>query len=164
MVRAAFDEHAEALFRYVARLTGDSDIAADVVQETFTRLLTRPPRRPGPLKPWIFTVATNLARDDGRERARRRRLTLRHEGRQPVGDAPDDPETAAVRNDLRDRVRSALAELPERDRSVLLLRENGFSHREIARAVGTTEKSVGTLIVRALNKLEVTLHLDREST
>ncbi len=80
----------------------------------------------------------------------------------PPGDPPTDPATAATQADLRARVRAALAGLPERDRTVLLLRESGLSHRVIAEAVGTTAKSVGTMIARALNRLAGELGLDAE--
>jgi DNA-directed RNA polymerase specialized sigma24 family protein len=61
-------------------------------------------------------------------------------------------------------VRRALAALSERDRTALLMREEGFSHEEIAAAVGTTTKSVGTVVARALRKLaaELPLPLDGE--
>jgi len=156
-------EHSEQLFLYVARLTGDTDRAADVVQETFARLITRPPRKPGPLKPWLFAVATNLARDEGRKQNRRRRILRMHGGRQPLGDPPIDPDAMAMQDDLKARVRQALDAIPRRDREVLLLREHGFTHREIAEAVTTTEKSIGTIIARALTKLESVLDLDRDA-
>ncbi len=161
-MQAAFREHRKPLFLYVARLTGDQDIADDVVQETFARLVTRPPARLVDLRPWLFTVATRLARDEGRRVRRRTRLLSANADRQPVGDPPTDPATAAVQADLRARVRAALAGLPERDRTVLLLRESGISHRAIAEAVGTTTKSVGTMIARALDRLADELALDAE--
>ena len=46
---------------------------------------------------------------------------------------------------------------------MLLMREEGFSHREIAEAVGTTTGSVGTMIARALDKLAARLQLDEEA-
>jgi DNA-directed RNA polymerase specialized sigma24 family protein len=52
-----------------------------------------------------------------------------------------------------------LNQLEPRDRAVLLMREEGFAHREIADAVGTTTKSVGTMIARALEKLSRHLEL-----
>ena len=51
-------------------------------------------------------------------------------------------------------------QLEPRDRTVLLMREEGFTHHEIADAVGTTTKSVGTMIARALAKLAQRLDLD----
>jgi len=159
----AFRDHAEQLFRYVARLTGDADLAADVVQETFARLLARRPDDSTSLKPWLFTVATNLARGEGRKTLRRLRLTLNNTGRQPLGDPPMDPEALVLQRELQARGRQALGAIPTRDREALLLREHGLTHREIAEAVGTTEKSVGTIIVRALRKLEKAVQLDDEA-
>jgi DNA-directed RNA polymerase specialized sigma24 family protein len=43
------------------------------------------------------------------------------------------------------------------------MREEGFSHREIAQAVGTTTGSVGTMVARALDKLSAALALDAEA-
>jgi len=43
-VAKLYDEHHAALFRYLFRLTGDGDLAADAVQEAFARMLARPPR------------------------------------------------------------------------------------------------------------------------
>jgi RNA polymerase sigma factor (sigma-70 family) len=146
----------------VARLTGDADVAEEVVQETFARLVTRSPKRLADLRPWLFTVATRLARDEGRRSRRRLRLLGERPDRQPLGDQPDDPASSAERANLRAKVRAALAGLPQRDRTVLLLGQSGFSHREIAAAVGTTTKSVGTMIARALERLARELALDAE--
>ena len=76
----------------------------------------------------------------------------------------DGCPACAARAEARRQVRQALAELNEKERSVLLMREEGFAHREIAEAVGTTTKSVGTMIARALEKLAQRLDLDREGT
>jgi RNA polymerase sigma-70 factor (ECF subfamily) len=59
-------------------------------------------------------------------------------------------------------VHGALQQLPERDRTILLMREEGFTHKEIAEAVGTTTGSVGTLIARALNRLARELGMEEE--
>lgn len=159
---AAFREHRAPLFRYVARLTGDADLAEEVVQETFARLVTRSPERLENLRPWLFAVASRVARDEGRRSRRRLRLLAARPQQQPLGDPADDPASNAARANLQERVRAALAGLAERDRTVLLLGESGFSHREIAAAVGTTTKSVGTMIARALERLARELNLDAE--
>lgn len=70
----------------------------------------------------------------------------------PAASAPDAVD-ALEREEARERVRRALAALSEKERLLLLMREEGFKHREIAAAVGTTTASVGTLIARALVKL-----------
>ena len=63
----------------------------------------------------------------------------------------------------RHAVRAALDALSMKERTALLMREEGCSHREIADAVGTTTGSVGTLLARALDKLAAALPLDPEA-
>jgi RNA polymerase sigma factor (sigma-70 family) len=147
-----FEEHNEALCRYLFRLTGDADVAADAAQEAFVRLLERPPRTVQP-RAWLYTVATNVVRDQGRARSRRWLILMKGGDRVPYGDAPRDPMETLEADEVKVRVRHALQELSEKERTALLLREEGFSQREIAETVGTTTKSVGTLIARALRKL-----------
>jgi RNA polymerase sigma factor (sigma-70 family) len=157
-----YARHHEELFRFAARFTGDPDLAEDIVQEAFMRLADRPPDALETVRPWLFRAATTIAIDA--HRTRRRRVALAEAGavagRLPMGQAPPDPATAAEQADLRRRVRDALEELDPRDRALLLMREEGFAHHEIADAVGTTTKSVGTMIARALNKLARHLELD----
>jgi RNA polymerase sigma factor (sigma-70 family) len=158
-VEALFAAHHAPLFRYLVRLTGDVDLANDAAQEAFTRLVANPPRDQHP-RAWLYTVATNVVR--GWSNSRKRRLTLLQVGgaRVPTGDAPMSPEWHAESSERRALVRAALDQLSERDRTVLLMREEGFSHREIAEVVGTTTGSVGTMIARALEKLASLLPLD----
>ncbi len=107
-------------------------------------------------------MATNLVRTWANRRTRRLRLLEGAGARVPAADAPPDPADALESERLRAAVRAALDELPERERTILLMREEGFAHREIAEAVGTTTGSVGTLIARALDRLARQLPLDAE--
>jgi RNA polymerase sigma factor (sigma-70 family) len=154
-----FDEHHASLFRYLLRLTGDADLAHDAAQEAFTRYVLKPPRNEQP-RAWLFTVATNVVRAWANTRQRRRTLLAGGAARAPVADPTPDPEQAALAEERRVAVRRALDTLSDRERSVLLMREEGFTHREIAAAVGTTTGSIGTMIARALDKLAVALPLD----
>jgi len=155
-----YAENYQALCRYLYRFSGDADAAADVAQEAFVRLLERP--APGNPRAWLYKVATNLAAEHGRTRKRRWRLLLGAPDRGPQGDAPPLPDAAAEGGERRERVRAALLTLSEKERTALLMREEGFAQREIAEAVGTTTGSVGTLIARALDKLADRLGLDQE--
>jgi RNA polymerase sigma-70 factor (ECF subfamily) len=157
-----FEEHHGPLFRYLVRLTGDVDLAHDAAQETFTRLVMKPPREEQP-RAWLFAVATNLVRAWANQRKRRLRLLESAVARVPTADAGLDPEQIALAHERRDRVRRALDTLNERERTVLLMREEGFAHREIAVALGTSTGSVGTMIVRALDKLAKVLPLDEDA-
>ena len=162
-VATFFAEHHGALFRYLVRFCGDPDLAADAAQEAFVRLIERPPRG-AVQRAWLYTVATNVVVDAGRTRARQERLLTAVPDRAPIGAGELDAH-ARLESDERVRaVRAALATLPERDRTVLLMREEGFSHREIADAVGTTTGSIGSMIARALDRLAAALPLDAPTT
>lgn len=153
-------EHRDAVCRYLARYTGDRDLAEDLTQETFWRLARRPFGAPDHVKGWLFRVATNLAKDAHKIARRRGELTLLAEVAAPAGAAT--PEDLLERAEVRRRVRAALEGLSHKERTALLLREEGFAHREIARAVGTTTGSVGALVARALAKLAERLELARD--
>jgi RNA polymerase sigma-70 factor (ECF subfamily) len=137
------------LFRYCHRMTGDADQADDLAQEAFFRLWDREVQGPeGSLRVWLFRVATNLARDRFRTRDRRREILAA----QPTADPEPGADTAMERNEDIAAVRKALEQIPERDREILLLRQEGFSYREIAEAVTVAPTSVGTLLARALRR------------
>ncbi|HEV2146615.1 MAG TPA: sigma-70 family RNA polymerase sigma factor [Longimicrobiaceae bacterium] len=136
------------LFRYVHRLTGDADAAEDVAQESFVRLLGHRVAGDG-VRVWLFTVATNLVRDGARKAARRERILAA----EPVAPSPLPAPDAGTEHEARiTGVREALGRLSARDREMLLMREEGFSYAEIARATGTAPGSVGTLLARALRR------------
>lgn len=157
-----FARHHEELFRYAARFSGDRDLAEDIVQDAFLRLAESPAVDPAAHRAWLYRVTTTIAIDAGRATRRREALAIAGvaTGRLAVGDAGPDPARAAEQADVRGRVREALNQLDPRDRAVLLMREEGFAHHEIADAVGTTTKSVGTMIARALDRLATHLELD----
>ena len=146
-----------SLLRYLERLTADSDVAQDVSQEAFMRLLRRTDLTGDDARLWIFTVATNLVRDHGRTVTRRQRLLS---GRPVLPNSTPTPDVETERAEEVARVRAALNQLPERDRQLLLMREEGFRYQEMAEAVGVAPGSVGTLIARALKKFEAVYRRD----
>jgi RNA polymerase sigma-70 factor (ECF subfamily) len=155
-VEQLFAEHYDVLCRYLVRLTGDPDLASDAAQEAFVRLVERRPEGTQ-IRGWLFRVATNVVRDDSRVRRRRVELLREAPDRAPLGDSPIDPARALEINEQRALVRGVLDGLSVKDRTILLMREEGFSHQEIAEAVGTTTKSVGSMIARAFHKLSTEL-------
>ena len=156
-MESLYDAHHPALVRYLARFCGDFHVAEDAAHEAFVRLAERPPGSDENLRAWLFTVATRIALDDRRSYRRHEDLLQGASERTGLGQAPDRPDEALARRDLRRRVRAALDSLGEKERTVLLMREEGFTHKEIAAAVGTTTGSVGTMIARALRKLAALL-------
>jgi RNA polymerase sigma factor (sigma-70 family) len=150
-VEELFEAYHDAIYRYLARLTGDTDLAADLAQETFIRWVDRKPDGSNP-RAWLYTVATNLARDHGRVRARR--LTLLRDADETVamGERGDGPDGLLEVQETQRLVQQALRALPEKERTILLMQQEGFTHREIAEAIEVNPKSVGILLSRALQK------------
>jgi RNA polymerase sigma factor (sigma-70 family) len=136
------------LFRYLDRSWGDAELAADIAQETLVRLYQRGAFPHDP-RAWIVTVANNLLRDEHR-RTRRRRGLLERDGAAagPQFQAPT-PDAVLITHEQQLAVREALQDLPVRDRQMLLLRHEGYSYREIARALDLGETSVGSMLLRA---------------
>lgn len=143
-----FSAHFQSIFRFLTRLSGDSDLAADIAQEAFVRLYRRgsEPDAPGA---WLVSVAMNLLRNAASTRRRRLRLLTPARGEEVMADAPASPDRKVEADDARRRVRYALDRIPERERSLLLLQAEGFSYREIAAALHVNGASVGVLLARA---------------
>jgi RNA polymerase sigma-70 factor, ECF subfamily len=144
----AFAQLYPSLFRYLHRLTGDEDVAEDIAQEAFVRLL-RQQLPDEEVRPWLFTVAMNLVRDRARKNERRQRLLM---AAPSLVSRPVLPDEDMERAERIAAVRDVLDRLPERDRQLLLMREEGFKYDEIAKVVGVAPASVGTLIARALRR------------
>jgi len=106
-----YHQYHESLVRMLTRRTGDRDRAEDLAQETFARAVAAPPNNP---RPWLFAVALNLVREDGRKYVRQgRRLQLLKA--ETVSTAPAADEEFERRQNVAD-VRAALATLSDRDR------------------------------------------------
>lgn len=142
------------VFRYLDRLSGDAEVARDLAQDTFVRLLHRgaPPDRP---EAWLVTVATNLWRNTRATNNRRARLLGPSRSSEVLADPVESPSTEVEGSEARERVRAAMALLPERERLLLLLMAEGYRYREIAEAAGINESSVGTLLARAKRAFRV---------
>jgi RNA polymerase sigma-70 factor (ECF subfamily) len=142
-----FEERFQRLYRYLDRLSSEPELANDLAQEAFIRLFRRGSLPDAP-EAWLVTVAMNLLRNAKSTSTRRRRLLEEF----PTDASPEgtrgveaEPEERATRKN----VRRVLDGLPERDRSLLLLRAEGYSYRDIALALDLNEASVGTLLARA---------------
>jgi RNA polymerase sigma-70 factor (ECF subfamily) len=152
LVRESHDAYYASIFRYLDRLSGDPDLAADIAQEAFVRLFRRGalPDRPDR---WLVTVALNLFRNERSTAGRRARLTARHAS--DLGPAPGPSPVERLESlRLQAKVREALDRLPVRERELLLLRAEGYSYRDLAAVLELNEASVGTLLARANRAFE----------
>jgi RNA polymerase sigma-70 factor (ECF subfamily) len=143
-----FELYYASLVRMLYRRTGDRDRAEDLAQETFARAVSAPPDNP---RPWLFAVALNLVREDGRRavtRGRRLELLRVEEDHPPAG-----PDAEFERKEEVERVKTALATLNDRDREALLLKAEGFNYEEIAATLGLAKGAIGTTLARARRRL-----------
>lgn len=136
---ALYAEHAPALASFLRKLTGDPEVASELVQETFVRGIRS--GREADLRSaraWLFRIAGNLARDH-----QRRRRILRFV---PFSGRETDPTDIDPDADL---VHRALRRLPRTLSTTLLLHyDAGFSRKEIAAMEGVTEDAVKARLAR----------------
>ncbi|MEP7344622.1 MAG: sigma-70 family RNA polymerase sigma factor [Gemmatimonadaceae bacterium] len=145
---ALFRKHVERLTRIIDRLSGEPDLAADVVQDAFVRLYKRGSMPDDP-EAWLISVALNLLRSTRSTGSRRERLLTASRGAEVLADPAPLADERVAADESRQRVREAVDRMPERARQLLLLRAEGYSYRDLAIALGLNERSVGTLLARA---------------
>jgi RNA polymerase sigma-70 factor (ECF subfamily) len=162
----AFAELHQALYprlhAYLARMTGSSVHAADLVQETFLRLHRARATfaRGGAVLPWAYTIARNVALDH--TRAARLRETERlpsDPGPEMVDRGGADGESAAIAAQAARIVEQVLAGLPASQRDAfILLRYEGLSVQDAAAVLGATPTAVKLRAFRAYEALRAALN------
>jgi RNA polymerase sigma-70 factor, ECF subfamily len=153
--RAFYERTARGVWAYLARVTGDRQLADDLLQETFYRFLraaatydSETHRRNS-----LYRIATNLARD-----ARRRSLI-----RAPFSSGGEDIERVpsadhAGTTERKTDVTRAMSHLKPQERAMLWLAyAEGASHREIADVLGLRPASLKPLLFRARRRLATLL-------
>lgn len=138
-----FADYQTPLFRYLTRLIGDEERAADLLQDTFARALSvlNPHAPPDNPSAWLYRIATNLAYDMLRQRKRWRWLPL-----------IDQAQTRSFESEVAtaQSVRQCLARLRPKDAETLLLYEYaGMTCVEIAALTGEEPTAVRVRVSRA---------------
>ncbi len=164
----AFRAHRELLFGLSYRLTGSVEDAEEIVQETFTRVIERPPPRTDkPWRPWLVRVAVNLSLDALRRRKRRRYPgpwlpvpLSESEALEPlqrcVAEPAEGPEAQySLRESATFAFLAALEALSPRQRAVLVLAEVfEYSAREVGELLGVSEGAVRVALHRARRAMQ----------
>jgi len=154
------------LFRYLLRMVGEVPLAEDLFQETFLRLHRYRARfrRGAHLKPYLYRIAANVARDAISARhSRPKRLSLNGgRGAAPLGETlpgrSPDPRAAGEAGELRFQVRAAMAALPDVEREVVHLRVfDNLTFHEIAHATGVPVSTAKSRMVYAIRRLRPVL-------
>jgi RNA polymerase sigma-70 factor (ECF subfamily) len=156
------------LYGYLRRYLGDATMAEDVFQNTFLQLYVKSNQyEPGrPVRPWLYTIATNQAIDALRRNGRHQALSL-DQGRdeQANGDVRSllealesrgpGPADLAHSQESKERIRASVDRLPDFLRQVLLLAYyQGLKYREIADILGIPVGTVKSRLHAALVKLQ----------
>lgn len=152
--------HVDRVYRLAFRMTGDGHWAEDLTQDTFIRAFDRLAdfRGDGPFAGWLHRIATSVIYSALRSRQRR----WRHE----AGGVDPEQLESAVRSgtldrDLRRRLDAAIDRLDLNQRLVLVMHDlEGFTHPEIAEAMGTPVGTAKARLSRAREKLRTLLSDD----
>jgi RNA polymerase sigma-70 factor (ECF subfamily) len=147
----AYDEHASRLRAFAIAATRRGDVADDVVQDAFLRLVVelKAGRRPANVGGWLYRVCANLVVSRGRRSSvadRMRGLLVRR-------DASPSPEDEAL-HDERDRTLAiALSRLPADARVAVLLAARGMSSGDIGLVIHRSAGATRTYLCRARVRL-----------
>lgn len=150
--RALVDDHADVVYRVAYSVVRDEHLAEDVVQETIIKAWQHLPtwRGEGSLRGWVLSIAHNTAVSY----LRRLHDTAVDPALLPERASVDDVERGAVARDDLDLLFSALGELDELSRSVVVMRDlEGLAYQDIADALGVPLATVKTRLLRARREL-----------
>lgn len=149
-------EHSDAIYRVALSIVRDAALAEDVTQDTLIKAWQALPsfRGDSSLKSWVLRIAHNTAIST----LRRRRDVLSDPAELPEIVSRDSVEKRAEQNEALMHFQSALDELDELSRSVIVLRElEHLSYDEIAETLGVPLPTVKTRILRARRTLAAAL-------
>lgn len=153
-----YDQHQDAVFRYLWARLGERQLAEDLTGDVFLRMLGALPNyRPNaPFRAWLYRIARNLLIDHYRKHAQHATLPLQQAEAQSA--PASDPSQTAEHRLTVERVHHALARLEETQREVVTLRFlSDLSLQETAAALEKTEAAVKALQHRGLAALRLAL-------
>jgi len=166
--RVLYENNASKLYNLALRLVRDRHRAEEIVQDTFLRAFDRAEtfREGARVSTWLYRICANLAYDYLRAKRYRAAVSLESrggagdagEGADPLSDrlpAPvEEPPEEAGREEVRRAVVELMDGLPERERTVLILRHyEGMTFDRIAEAMDLTSRTVQNCLRRARTKM-----------
>lgn len=173
---AAFEEllvrHERSVYSFAYRFNGERSQADDILQEVFLRVIRGAEsfRSDAKFSTWLYRITRNVCIDMLRRRkssGRAYSIDAAEAGeaenpaagiRDTLGDGRESVERQAIRHEVRTVLDRAIAELPEAQRDVFLLRERaGLPFEEIAEVVGAPKNTVKSRMRYALDNLRKTL-------
>jgi RNA polymerase sigma-70 factor (ECF subfamily) len=170
---AAFEllltRHRKPVFNFILRFVGSKELAEDLLQETFLRVIKGAAnyKQQAKFTTWLYTIARNLCVDQSRRKKHRRHASLDQPMAKsddsgtlldvlPGKDMPSDRQ--AVSQQLHHTLHNAIASLSDPQREVFLMREFlDMPFKQIAEVVGVPENTVKSRMRYALEKLRLEL-------
>lgn len=145
VVAALYEEHAGELRRFVLGVLRDHDLATDVLQNTFSKMVEAGHAvRQETLKGWLFRVAFHEAL------ALRRRQGVDGRAMQQLAwtahDVSEQPEDLVCRGETVERVRRALEQLPAEQRQIVNMRI--YQQQKFAEIAAELQLPLGTVLTR----------------
>ncbi len=146
-------KYQDRLFNTVAHMLGQSEDARDVVQEAFVRAFVKLDsfNRRSEFYTWLYRIAMNAA---STHRRRRRPVGSIEQNRETLGEEPadggDGPTARLEQEERAERIRAALARLPDEFREILVLREiDGCDYESLAEMLDVPIGTVRSRLHRA---------------
>ena len=153
--RALYETHVEPIYRLTFRLTGEEHLAREVTQNTFVRAFASLEgfRGDSAFGTWLHAIAVSLSLNE----IRRRKIEWTRNA--PLEDATGLAETASSSDPLlREKVMEAVNDLPGGCRTVFMMHDaEGYTHQEIAAALGVAVGTSKAQLSRARGKLRIAL-------
>jgi RNA polymerase sigma-70 factor (ECF subfamily) len=170
--RGFYDRNARGVWAYLSRVTGDRQMADDLLQEAFYRFLRAASTGPADQDRFdseahrrnsLYKIATNLATDARRRSFTRPAAVVTGDDVERVADGGRGPGNHGAEIDRRTDVNRAMAQLRPRDRAMLWMAyAEGASHDEIAGAIGVRPSSMKLLLFRARRRMATLLgHMEQ---
>ena len=160
-LRELIERHQRAVINTIHRAIGDAWEAEDLAQRVFVQVYRSAKRyRPtAKFTTWLFTITRNTILNEHRRRSRHRSESLdalqdpsdpEAASWQPPDTTMRDPAQEAVERELQEKIRAAVQELPEAQRTaVILCRYEGLSYEEIAEVLGCSVSATKSMLHRA---------------
>ncbi len=160
-------EHQTLVYNLCYRMLGQTQLAEDTTQDAFVSAWRNIETFRGEtFRPWLLRIAANLCRDELRRRGRRPSSSLDSVLEAGVPEPPDDdpsPDDSALTSELRGRLQEALLQLPEDQRTAIVLCDvEGLDYNEIATVMKTSLGTVKSRIARARLKMRELMQREPE--
>jgi RNA polymerase sigma-70 factor, ECF subfamily len=167
--RALVVRYQRKVYAVALGIVRDPDLAWDVAQDAFVRVHAHIGEFKGEsaFSTWVFRIATHLGIDAVRRERKSSKDDLDEADEMALADGGEgilatslgtNPQDTALRRELRDKMTEALAQIPEKHRTILVLREvEGLSYGELAERLGINVGTVMSRLFHARKKMQALL-------